>query len=373
VNATAGILAAIQEARKAQGNTHPNPAVGAVITDPRQVLARGHTQPAGGAHAEIMAIQEFERAGIHPGPEHTLFVTLEPCSTHGRTPPCTDAIIASGIRRVVIGATDPNPEHAGQGVPLLEAAGIEVETGVLEERCEDLNLIFNHWIVNQTPLIAGKIATTIDGYIAARSGHSKWITGPEAREDVMNWRRYFPAIAVGAGTVTADDPALTARMPDKTHCPVRFVFDRHLITLRDDYPALYTDEWADRTIIVTSEEKLKDTRTFASGLPVQFWGLTGDSPEEEHAAFRSRCLEEGLFGILVEGGSTLLSQLLQTGNLDYLLAYRAPKLLADPEALSPFRGQSPGRIDEGFELTKVRQARFGDDQLIRGFVRRTGR
>src|SRR5262249_17847975 len=156
--------------------------------------------------------------GRKPKNGATLYVTLEPCCTHGRTPPCTEAIVAAGITKVVAGATDPNPAHAGKGFEILRAGGVHVTSGILARECADLNLIFNHWIVTGAPLFAAKSGVTLDGKVATRTGDSKWITGEAARANGHHWRRYFPAIAVGAGTVRADDPRLTARHGEAEWC-----------------------------------------------------------------------------------------------------------------------------------------------------------
>ncbi|HVU38461.1 MAG TPA: bifunctional diaminohydroxyphosphoribosylaminopyrimidine deaminase/5-amino-6-(5-phosphoribosylamino)uracil reductase RibD, partial [Opitutales bacterium] len=199
---------ALEAARRGWGDTHPNPMVGALIVENGRVVADGFHARAGEPHAEIIALRNLGRA---PAPGATMYVTLEPCSTTGRTPPCTEAIIQAGLKRIAVGAADPNPQHAGQGLEILRRAGIEVISGVLAEDCADLNLIFNHWIISQTPFLAGKIATTLDGRVGTRTRQSKWITGAAARRDAMRWRRLFPAVGVGAGTVLADDPQLTSR------------------------------------------------------------------------------------------------------------------------------------------------------------------
>src|SRR5947199_7538807 len=169
---------ALELARRVWGATHPNPTVGAVIVEEGQIVGEGATAPDGGPHAERLALLA---RGKTPRPGATLYVTLEPCSTQGRTGACTDAIIAAGIKRVVVGATDPNPEHAGRGFEVLRAAGVEVIDGVLARECSDLNLVFNHWITQGGPMIAAKSATTLDGKIAARTGESRWITNPASR------------------------------------------------------------------------------------------------------------------------------------------------------------------------------------------------
>jgi diaminohydroxyphosphoribosylaminopyrimidine deaminase/5-amino-6-(5-phosphoribosylamino)uracil reductase len=360
---------AIAEARKAMGRTHPNPAVGAVIVQEGSVVAKGHTQEAGGNHAEIEALEAYKAAGLEPDASTMLVVTLEPCCTAGRTGACTEAIIASGIRTVVAGATDPNPEHAGRGFEVLKAAGLTVHRGVLEDECTDLNLIFNWAMTQASPLIAGKVATTIDGRIATRGGSSKWITGPAARADVHRWRRYFPAIAVGAGTVLADNPSLTARLPgEEPWCPVRFVFDRNLITFKDGAFDLYTDAFKDRTIVITSPDHESRVARLEDETGITFWMAGEAAGEGGLDEFVQRCREASIAGVYVEGGASLISSFLKYRFLDYLFAYRAPKVLADTSGLAPFMGQEPFSMDDTISLTNVRHASFADDQLMRGHV-----
>jgi diaminohydroxyphosphoribosylaminopyrimidine deaminase/5-amino-6-(5-phosphoribosylamino)uracil reductase len=357
---------ALAVARCGWGATHPNPMVGALIVEAGEIVAEGFHAKAGEPHAEIVALRALGRA---PEPDATLYVTLEPCCTEGRTPPCTGAILASGIRRVVVGATDPNPRHAGRGFELLRAAGVEVVTGVLAEECTDLNLIFNHWIATGRPLLAAKIATTIDGRIACRTGESKWITGEAARADVMRWRRLFPAIAVGAGTVASDDPQLTARLPEGVWCPRRFVFDGALsIATLNPLPRLLSDEWRSRTTIVTSERQHSVVVRKLEELGVQVWRLPAEEGVVSSAAFTERCAREGVTGVLVEGGSRLLSGLIQTRALDYLLAYRAPRVFADASSIPVATGLRVELPSVGLRLAEVRHAVFGDDQLMRGRI-----
>jgi len=197
-------------ARKGYGLTLPNPMVGAVLVRGGRIIGKGWHRKAGEGHGAIEALRDAERRG-QSARGATLYVTLEPCSTHGRTPPCTDAIVAAGVKKVVVGATDPNPRHAGAGFKLLRKAGIEVVAGVLEEECTSLNEAFNHWIVHRTPFVTVKAAMTMDGKIATASGESKWITGEEARAYGMRLRQGADAILVGVNTVLADDPRLTVR------------------------------------------------------------------------------------------------------------------------------------------------------------------
>jgi diaminohydroxyphosphoribosylaminopyrimidine deaminase/5-amino-6-(5-phosphoribosylamino)uracil reductase len=358
---------ALGVARRVWGTTHPNPMVGALIVENGEVVAEGATSPVGGPHAEINALRAL---GRKPRADATLYVTLEPCCTHGRTPPCTDAIVEAGLARVVVGATDPNPAHAGRGFDLLRAAGIEVVSGVLAADCADLNLIFNHWITTGGPLFAAKSGVTLDGKVATRSGDSKWITGPEARADAHRWRRLFPAIAVGAGTVRADDPRLTARIGETEWCPWRFVFDGLLRSVTDKaMPRLYTDEFRERTIVVTTPHGGLGYVRKLNALGVKTWVLPGAAPKVNFADFRRRCTEEGITGVFFEGGAQLVSELLHGRELDYLFVYHAPVLFADDKGKSILRGLRTETLDQAVRLERVRHEQHGDDTLMRGFMK----
>lgn len=358
---------AIELARKAWGHTHPNPLVGALIVEDDEIVAEGYHAEDGGPHAERVALAALGRA---PKPGATLYVTLEPCSTHGRTGACCDAIREAGIRKVVAGASDPNPAHAGRGFEVLREAGVEVKHGVLERECDDLNLIFNHWIATGEPLLAAKVGITLDGRIACRTGDSRWITGELSRADVHRWRRYFPGIAVGAMTVLKDDPQLTVRTADgEAWCPLRFVFDGLLRTVLDKkLPQVYTDAHRERTVVVTTQHGGMGYVRKLREMGVQVWILDTPTQRVSFADFRRKCAEEKITGVYFEGGSQLLSELVRARQLDYLFAYRAPVLFADEKAKSMFTGLRPERVDQGVRLADVRHECFGDDSLTRGRV-----
>src|ERR1019366_4427210 len=203
---------ALRLARRAYGRTSPNPMVGAVLVKGGKIIGRGWHRGAGQPHAEIEAMRDAQRGGHNPKGA-TLYVTLEPCCTQGRTPPCSAAIIAAGIRRVVAGATDPNPRHAGRGFRILRRAGLSVTHGVLARECGQLNETFNHWIVRGAPFVTVKAAMSLDGKIATVTGESKWITGEPARALAMKLRAGADAVLVGVNTILKDDPALTLRLP----------------------------------------------------------------------------------------------------------------------------------------------------------------
>ncbi|HMD60432.1 MAG TPA: RibD family protein, partial [Opitutaceae bacterium] len=240
----------------------------------------------------------------------------------------------------------------------------------LEAECTDMNLIFNHWITRGEPLLAGKLAATLDGRIATRRGESKWITGAHAREDVHRWRRLFPAVAVGAGTLIADNPMLTARcegMPLK--CPTRFVFDGRLRSVVDaNMPTVYSDEFMESTIVVTTEHagvgyvrKLRDRG-------VGVWIFESASGRVPLAQFRARCAKEGIGGVLLEGGSELMSRALIERQLDYLFMYHAPVIFADERAKPVLGGLRIESLSQSIRLAELRRQSLGDDSLVRGRV-----
>ncbi len=358
---------ALELARQGWGGTHPQPMVGALIVEDGQIVAEGWQARDGGFHAVKTALAKLGRA---PREGALLVVTLEPGGTEEELAAGAELIIGAGLKQVVAGATDPNPAHAGKGFDHLRAAGIEAVTGVLEPECTDLNLICNHWATLGTPLIAAKAAVTLDGRIACRSGDSRGITGELAREDVMRWRRLFPSIAVGAGTVMAENPRLTARLPGaKEWCPVRFVFDGLLRSVADRaMPHVYTDEFRERTIVVTTPHggmgyvrKLRD-------LGVQVWILPSGTQRVPLGEFRKRCEQEKISGVYFDGDAALVSQILQEKQIDYLFVYRAPVLLADDRAKPMLSGLRTEKLLNAVRLAEVRHEVLGDDTLTRGRV-----
>ena len=351
---------ALELARRAWGATHPNPMVGALVVEDGVVVAEGWHASDGGPHAERAALATL---GRQPKAGATMVVTLEPCSTAGRTGACCDAIKAAGVSRVIIGAMDPNPAHAGRGVEVLRAAGIEVVTGVMAAECEELNLIFNHWITTGRPLIAGKVATTCDGFSRPPVGADRWITGAAARENVHHWRRFFPAIAVGAGTVRADDPALTRRWreadgTEREDCGWRFIFDAMLATAAGDaaaWPRVYADRWKERTVVVTSVAADATTKARLEAAGVRVWAQETTRGAAGWGEFSARCAAERVSGVYVEGGAELLSDARGAGALDYGFWYRAPR-----EGGAGWGG----KVEWGFE--KERLELLGTDTLTRG-------
>ena len=348
---------ALELARQAWGRTHPNPMVGAVITEGGKVVAEGFHAKAGEPHAEVVALRAL---GRKPAADAILHVTLEPCCTHGRTPPCVDAILASGIRTVVVGARDPNPAHAGHGLDLLRAKGVAVVEGVLGEECAELNLIFNHWITRAAPLLALKVASTLDGKLTLPVGQGRAVTGPEAQAYVHRLRRLFPAIAVSADTAIADNPRLTARGDEGEVCPVRFVLDRHFKTAGRAGLNLFQDAHRTRTIVVGlgSAAKKSDLGWYeAEGIKV--WSLVGDEASFLKV-WAERCAQEKITGVLIEAGPRLASAMLSAGFADYLYAFVAPRT-GDSEAPSWHDGVA-------LPVGGLRTSLVGPDALYQGHL-----
>jgi len=361
---------ALRLARRAYGRTSPNPMVGAVVVKAGKILGQGWHHRAGEPHAEIEALREVVKQG-RTAKGGTIYVTLEPCCTHGRTPPCTDAIIAAGIHRVVVGATDPNPQHAGRGFAILQRAGIEVVQGVLAAECTQLNEAFNHWIVRRTPLVTVKAAMTLDGKIATASGESKWITGERARAYGMKLRQGSDAILVGINTVLADDPALTIRTNGRT--PVRplrrIILDslaRTPITAK-----VVTDEHAALTTIVVSDQAPKKR---VAALAKKVTVLVAPVAKRSSSATRPSSLnlrwllkylgKAGVTSLLVEGGGEINASFLLGGLAQRVAFFYAPKILGGRDSRKAVAGNGVERLSEVIALTDLRWQKLGPDLLL---------
>ena len=314
--------AAIAEAHKALGRTHPNPSVGAVVVKDGRILARGHTAGRPGApHAEVMAL---EQAGaLARGAD--LYTTLEPCDHFGRTPPCSRAILAAGIRRVITGPADPNPLVQGKGVTRLRRGGVEVIEGVLGPENEWLNRAFFKFMRSGRPWVTLKAAVTLDGKLASSTGDSKWVTGEAARAWVHRLRDEVDAVLVGANTVRLDDPKLTTRLPRGGRDPVRVVLDSKL-SLK---PAreLFQQTSAAPTIIVTGKDApaSRERRLLQTG--AQVWRVPAKEGRVSLPALMKRLGAAGHFHLLVEGGSAVFASFLKAQLADELYLFLAPKIL----------------------------------------------
>lgn len=359
--------AALGEARLGWGCTHPHAMIGAALVEEGEIVVKASVMQPGDSAPEIKLLNEL---GRKPKEGASLFLTLEPCPSSNRLENAVRAINESGIKHVLIGASDPMPEHANKGADRLKECGVQVERRILIDECEDLNLIFNHWVTKRTPLLAAKSATTLDGKIASRSGESKWITGDEARQNVMQWRRLFPAIGVGAGTVIDDDPRLTARIDGQEEwCGVRFIIDGLLRSAMEQYlPSAYTDEFRDNTIVVTTNQAGTGYVRRLETEGVNVWVLGAENMKVSFNEFRKKCYDVGISGIYFEGGSKLVSELLHNRDLDYHFNYRAPIIFGDDKAKPAYRGLRTEKLAYAIRLENVKHQMFGPDQMLRGHV-----
>lgn len=345
---------ALQLARRGLTTTHPNPRVGCVISQGEEIVGRGWHIRAGGRHAEVHALEdagENARGG-------TAFVTLEPCSYHGRTPACTDALIRAGVGRVVCALQDPNPGVSGSGIAQLRKAGIEVEWGLMAAAAEDLNAGFLMRMRNGRPFVRVKLAQSLDGHVALANGTSQWISGPEARADVQAWRARSDAILTGIGTVLADNPLLTVRTPGQAKQPLRVIVDSQWRTpvkarvfgVEGDVLIAGLDDETDRSAHL-------ETGSDCIALPAT-------NGKVDLRALLSELASRQINEVQVEAGATLCGELLRLELIDELLVYQAPVLLGGG-ALSPFALPRLDKMDQRVHLEWIDSRRIGADMRLR--------
>ena len=351
---------ALDLAASAKGKTNPNPLVGAVIVKDGAIVGTGLHRKAGEPHAEVHA---FRMAGEH-AKGATLYVTLEPCSHFGKTPPCADLVKESGVKRVVVAMEDPNPSVAGRGINLLREAGIEVEVGLLEHQARRLNERFIHNMLTSRPFVISKFAMTLDGKIATYNGHSKWITAEKARMDVHELRNEVDAILVGVGTVLKDDPALTTRLKDRPgKNPVRIVLDRQLRTPLD---AQILQTETTRTIIVTAEGQQEHAGPFKNAGAEMLYVPLIEGKLDLHSMLDA-LYKLGITDVLVEGGGEVNASFLRQGLIQKFLVYVAPKVLGGRHSITPFTGSDVETIDAAMLLDFADVEKIGDDLRITAY------
>jgi diaminohydroxyphosphoribosylaminopyrimidine deaminase/5-amino-6-(5-phosphoribosylamino)uracil reductase len=401
MNETAFMRLALQLAQRGRGATSPNPMVGAVLVKGGKIIGRGWHRRAGFPHAEIEALCDAQKRGQNPRGA-TLYVTLEPCCTHGRTPPCTDAIISAGIKTVVIGVTDPNPKHSGKAFKILRRAGIEVDWWgerprepknkskhgssaasphqKIADECERLNEAFNHWIVHRTPLVTVKAAMTLDGKIATASGESKWITGEKARAHGMTLRRDSDAILVGINTILNDDPSLTARMgmPNSGSARAgqeigvpklrRIVLDSMARTPLNAKVA--SDEFAALTTIVAGESAPKHRlAALAKKVNVIVAPTANSKFKIKNSKLDLRWLlkklgAENVTSLLVEGGGEVNASFLLGGFAQRVAFFYAPKILGGHDSRKGVAGDGAANLAGVIQLKEIEWSRIGEDLLM---------
>ena len=343
---------ALSEAMKAVGNTHPNPAVGAVIVRDGQVLGKGFTQACGGNHAEVEALQV---AGDVAGA--TLYVTLEPCAAQGRTPACTSAIIPAGITTVVYASSDPNPQMAG-GAQVLKDAGIEVIAGVCKEDADMLNRPFFHYMQTGLPWVIAKAAISLDGKMATRTLHSQWISGAESRKHAHGVRALCDAIVVGVGTLVHDNPSLTVRDAAIIgQPPLRVMMGKHAPKPLADCKLL-SDEAPSRFYVIHDNDDALAWREL---------GMDVVLVENYEAAFK-HLAADGCLQVLLEGGGKLHAACLEGGISNELLLYQAPLLIGGVDAMSFWHGAGVETMQDALHIANIQRQILGDDMLIRGDI-----
>ncbi len=353
---------ALRQARKGSGRTSPNPAVGAVIVENNTAIAKGFHKKAGLPHAEVDALKKV--GGKAPG--CTLYVTLEPCNHQGRTPPCTEAILKSGINRVVVGMKDPNPDVSGGGCEFLEKNGIDVVSGILESECRLLNEAFLKYVLTTLPFVIAKSAITLDGWTGTATGHSKWITNDKSRQFVHRMRSQVDAIMVGVGTVLADDPQLTTRLGrGQGKDPLRLVVDTHLRTPLD--AKIVNHESAADTLIAVGSDVSGEVLEKINKKGVETIVCPTQDGRIDLRALMGIMAEKSVTSILLEGGGTLAGSMLTERLIDKYYVFNAPKILGGGDGIPMVAGTGPKKMDQSLSLKDIRVRRFGDDVLIMGY------
>ena len=347
---------AIALARRGEGWVNPNPMVGAVLVKDGRIIGEGWHARCGDLHAERAALKSCKESPRGA----TLFVTLEPCCHHGRQPPCTDAILEAGIRRVVIGSRDPNPKVHGKGAALLRAAGVDVQEDFLRAECDQLNPVFFHYITTRLPYVTMKYAMTADGKIATRTGASQWITGEKARAHVQRLRHRHRGILVGIGTVLQDDPLLTCRMEGGRN-PVRIICDSHL-DLPPDSRLCQTVQEA--PVIVAAAGASPEKRAALEAKGVTVLDLPGPDGKVDLPALCRELGSREIDSVLLEGGGTLNDAMLRAGLVQHVCAYLAPKLFGGAQAMTPVAGRGVDTPADCIHLRRTGLLELGEDLLL---------
>lgn len=354
---------ALDLASRGAGRVSPNPMVGAVVVRDGRVVGKGYHQAVGGPHAEVHALDDA-------GPKArgaTLYVTLEPCNHQGRTPPCTEKILQSGVRRVVVAMADPNPDVQGGGNAYLQSRGIEVVCGVAEAAARRLNECFIKFVRTKRPFVVLKMAATLDGRIATRTGDARWVTGAEARAAVHHLRHALDAILVGRGTIDADDPQLTTRLPDGRGVdPVRLVLDTHLRT--SPKARVLTQASSAPTHIVCGPDADAQRKMALTTAGARLLEVPLHEGRIDLDALMIRLAGLQITSVLIEGGAQVAHGALGAGIVDKVVLFYAPKFLGGDDGIPMLRGPGPALMAEAIPLHNVTVAMVGEDIMIEGYV-----
>jgi diaminohydroxyphosphoribosylaminopyrimidine deaminase/5-amino-6-(5-phosphoribosylamino)uracil reductase len=353
---------ALRQARKGLGRTSPNPAVGAVIVRKGKIIAKGYHRKAGLPHAEVEVLGAL--GGKAPGA--TLYVTLEPCNHHGRTPPCTEAILRSGLKRVVVGMRDPNPDVKGGGCEYLKEKGLSVTTGVLEAECRRLNEAFLKFVTTGRPFVMVKSALTMDGWTGTAKGHSKWITNEKSRKFVHRLRDRVDAVLVGIGTVLSDDPLLTARLGHRSgHDPLRIIVDTHL-RIPAKARVLNHNSSAETIVVAGAGISSKNLKQFQKN-GVSVITCPVKSGRIDLVALMGILGERFITSLLVEGGASIIGSMLREKLIDKFFIFKAPKILGGEDGIPMAAGRGPDKVDQCLCLKDLEVRRFGGDILFTAY------
>ncbi len=353
---------AISLAKKGQGTASPNPAVGAVIVKGGRVVGRGYHKKAGGVHAEIAAL-----ASCPSAKGATLYVTLEPCCHFGKTPPCVDAVIGSGIKTVVVGMSDPNPLVAGGGIKRLEQAGVKVVAGVLEKECRALNEPFIKFITTGTPFFTVKLASSLDGRTAASTGDSKWITGIESRRLVHKLRKATDAVMVGSSTVMKDDPELTVRLV-KGRDPLRVIVDSSFRSPLDAKALRIPTVTGARPPVVFTTRKADKSKIMAARMAgVDVVVVRRSDEGVDLKAVSAELARRGVSSVLVEGGGTLSASFIREGLADKLMIFYGP-LIIGSDGFPSVGGLGIRSVKNAVRLKGMTVRKVSDDILVEGYL-----
>lgn len=355
---------ALRLAKKGLGRTSPNPAVGAVIVRKGRVIASGYHKKAGDNHAEVEALSMI---GGKAEAGDTLYVNLEPCNHYGKTPPCTMAILKSGLKKVVIGMSDPNPRVSGGGAGFLRERGIEVKSGVLESECRGLNEAFIKFIITGRPFVIAKSALTMDGWSATSTGNSRWITGDQSRRLVHRLRNMVDGVMVGVGTIIADDPSLTTRIRNKRgRDPIRIIVDTHL---RIPQNAKVLNHDSDSMTLLAIGEDIKPG--LLKGFEREGISIVKCPLKDGRVDLNALMIELGkrsLTSLMVEGGSSVMGSMIRERLIDKFYIFKAPRIFGGDDGFPMARGAGPGMMDESLMMRDIRIRRFGDDILVTGYA-----
>ena len=352
---------AMRLALKAKGKTYPNPMVGAVVIKNDRVIGKGFHERAGLAHAEVMALDE---AGKNARAA-TLYVTLEPCAHFGHTPPCVDRIIESRVKEVIIGMVDPNPINNGKGIAMLKQHGIKVRVGILEDKLRRMNEVFIKYITKRMPFITVKVAESLDGRIATRTGDSKWITSDKSRGFAHRIRQDFDAIMVGVNTVLRDNPKLDAWFTKKQ--PIKIVVDSQLSTPQDS--SIFSQGAS--VVIVTLPTKPgqeTENREILAKKAKILEAKEKDGQINLKDMFK-KLSQMGIAKILVEGGGTLNGSLFDEGLVDKVMFFISPEIIGGKEAIGSVMGHGVARVEQSIKIQDSKLRRFGEDILVEGYIK----